>query len=415
MRKFFTVLFCLFIGSTTALATNGDNLIGIGPISRAMGGAGIAAPQDAISAVFANPAAMCFGPYCPSSELNFSGSLFAPDVNATITRPSGEIRADSDDNIYAIPAFGLSVPIGDGSTWRFGLSAYGVSGLGVDYRNTELDQPNYAPFGGFPLMAGEYSQFQLMKFSPAVSYQLNEQFSLGLGVHIDYSSLDLKAGTSYNYGLGVQLGAIWKPLDRLSLGFTYVSPQNIKYEHVNDFDGDGVQDDLELESPHQFGFGIGYTFFDDKLLLESDVRWYGWSSANGYEDFDWDDQWIFLIGGQVKPMDRLSLRFGYNYGKNPVNEHNGFNGTGATTVQGKTMPNYYYETFRIIGFPAIVEHHFTGGIGYQFTQRFSLDLGFMVALENDISESGTDITGQPVTIQSELSEYSLDFGFTWRF
>jgi len=36
-----------------AQATNGDNLIGIGPIARSMGGVGVAAPQDAISAVFA--------------------------------------------------------------------------------------------------------------------------------------------------------------------------------------------------------------------------------------------------------------------------------------------------------------------------------------------------------------------------
>ncbi|MBW2513954.1 MAG: hypothetical protein JRE21_05225, partial [Deltaproteobacteria bacterium] len=46
-------------------ATNGDNLIGVGPTSRAMGGVGVASPQDSISAIFANPAAMCFGAYCP--------------------------------------------------------------------------------------------------------------------------------------------------------------------------------------------------------------------------------------------------------------------------------------------------------------------------------------------------------------
>ena len=34
--------------SIPAMATNGDNLIGVGPISRAMGGVGIAAPRDAI-------------------------------------------------------------------------------------------------------------------------------------------------------------------------------------------------------------------------------------------------------------------------------------------------------------------------------------------------------------------------------
>ena len=60
--------------STGALATNGNTLINVGPVSRAMGGVGIAAPQDAISAVFANPAAMCFGPYCPSTQVDFAKS-----------------------------------------------------------------------------------------------------------------------------------------------------------------------------------------------------------------------------------------------------------------------------------------------------------------------------------------------------
>ena len=65
MRKPLTVLLSvMFIAtlSPAAFATNGTQLIGIGPVSRSMGGVGIAAPQDAISAVFANPAAMCFGP-----------------------------------------------------------------------------------------------------------------------------------------------------------------------------------------------------------------------------------------------------------------------------------------------------------------------------------------------------------------
>ncbi len=43
-----------------AVATNGDNLIWVGPISRAMGGVGIAAPRDA----------MCCGDYCPNSKVD---------------------------------------------------------------------------------------------------------------------------------------------------------------------------------------------------------------------------------------------------------------------------------------------------------------------------------------------------------
>ena len=85
--KIGSILFFTLSLSTLVLATNGDNLIGVGPISRAMGGVGIAAPQDAISAVFANPAAMCFGPFCPTGEVDFAGTMFIPDVKAKVSGP----------------------------------------------------------------------------------------------------------------------------------------------------------------------------------------------------------------------------------------------------------------------------------------------------------------------------------------
>src|SRR5512135_1198492 len=91
MKRFLiTLLVFSFVFAFTGLssATNGDNLMAIGPIARSMGGVGVAAPQDAISAVFANPAAMCFGPYCPGSEVNFAGSVFMPAAHAQITIPA---------------------------------------------------------------------------------------------------------------------------------------------------------------------------------------------------------------------------------------------------------------------------------------------------------------------------------------
>jgi long-chain fatty acid transport protein len=93
-------------------ATNGDNMMAIGPNARAMGGVGVAAPQDAISAVFANPAAMCFTPNCAYSEVNFSGSLFMPHPKAELDlQGMGSFKAESKENVYAIPAIGLSLPI----------------------------------------------------------------------------------------------------------------------------------------------------------------------------------------------------------------------------------------------------------------------------------------------------------------
>ena len=419
MKKIVTVsslLIVLLMGATQVLATNGDNLMAIGPIARSMGGVGIAAPQDAISAVFANPAAMCFGPFCPNSEFNFAGTLFMPKVDAKINLGGTTYQANSSESIYAIPAIGLSVPITDGiPLWRFGLAAYGVTGLGVDYRNTALDQSRFAGFGGFPLVAGEYTSLQIMKFAPSIAFQPSPNFSVGLAAHIDYATLDMRSGSSTGYGFGVQLGGIYRPMDRLSLGLTYLTPQSVKHSKVRDFDGDGVADDLELQAPQQVGFGVAFDVIPNVLMVEVDGKWINWSKATGYNDFDWKDQYVFGIGAQFKPIPKLALRVGYNYGNNPVSEHNNFNGLAPKQVQGKTMPTYYYETFRAIGFPAVVEHHVTAGIGYEFSNRFSINLGYTHAFSNSIKEQGTALNGQPVSIESNLSEDSIEFGLTWRF
>ena len=280
MKKSFLVLlifYLILICAFPVFATNGDNLIGIGPSSRAMGGVGIAEPVDAISAVFANPAAMSFGDYGPSSEMNFAGTLFMPKVKAKITNIGGIIQSDSDENIYAIPAIGITIPIGkESSKWRFGLAAYGVTGLGVDYRGSTIDNPSFYDFGvmgQFPLVSGEYTSLQIMKFAPAVAFQLSPKISLGITMHIDYASLDLRRGTSIGYAFGIQPGMIYRMNDNLSFGLTYVSPQKVDHKNVTDFDQDGILDTLALESPQQVGLGIAYKFIDWKILFEIDGLW----------------------------------------------------------------------------------------------------------------------------------------------
>ncbi len=86
-----------------------------------------------------------------------------------------------------------------------------------------------------------------------------------------------------------------------------------------------------------------------------------------------------------------------------------------TTIQGTAIPVYYFETFRTIGFPAIVENHLTAGVGYDVTERFAVNVGFMYAFENTLSAHGTNLVGQPTTIKSRLSETGVDLGLSWRF
>ena len=146
------------------------------------------------------------------------------------------------------------------------------------------------------------------------------------------------------------------------------------------------------------------------------VKWINWGDADGYKDFDWDNQWVFAIGCQYQLIPKLFLRADYNYAKTPVEDNDGFNDMAQRNVRDKMIPNeYYYESFSLIGFPVLAEHHITAGIGYEFTQRLSANLGYMHPFKNDLSETGIDLLGNPVKIESELTENAIDLGLTWRF
>jgi long-chain fatty acid transport protein len=406
-RLLLAVLVAAFVLSSYGLssATNGDNLISIGPISRAMGGVGIAAPQDAISAVFSNPAAMCFGPYCPGSEVNFAGSIFMPDAHTRVTVPgfdTGKQKSDSD--IFLIPAIGISSPITP--DLRFGLAAYGVSGLGVDYRDS-ID------FGGGSTI---YTNFQAMKFAPNLAYMISPNLSVGLSVHIDYGALDLAQGTSTGYTAGAQIGAIYKS-GPLSLGAVYLTPQEIKYKNVADFDSNGTLDSLKLESPQIAGVGIAFEPIQNVLLVEVDGKWINWGDANGYKDFNWKDQWVLAVGAQYKPVPKLALRAGFNYANNPIKTDTLDAFAPDVNVQGKMVSAFNYEVLRVSGFPAIVTTHASVGIGYQIAKKVSVDLGYMHAFKKTLTESNPNFAGPGfgASIQAELAEDSIDFGITWQF
>jgi long-chain fatty acid transport protein len=401
--------------SAPAFATNGDNIIGVGTISRSMGGVGAAAPQDAITAVFGNPAAMCYIP-CETSEADFAGTVFDPSIRATVS-VAGEggtlvTSATSKGAPYAFPAIGIYTPISD--KWRFGLAAYGVSGLGVDYKDTALA----TAFGAPGLGTDIFTQFQLMKFAPNIAYMIMPNLSVGAALQVNYAQLDLGDGSSHNFGVGTQLGVNYKPLDGLSLGLTYQTPQRHTFKRVANLDGalnpgvDFNRERLALEQPQQVVLGVAYEVIPKKLLVEVNEKWLNWKDTDGYGDFGWRDQYVTAVGVQFKPMDWMAIRAGYNYGRNPVKTHDGFNPLGLTNVQGANVPTTQFEYLRVIGFPAVVEHHLTVGAGLNLSKKVSLNIGYMHAFENTIKETSA---GNIFTFESKLFEDSYEFGINFMF
>ena len=269
MKKLYGLITLLSISLMlvpAAMATNGTNLIGIGPVSRAMGGAGVAAPQDAISAIFSNPAAACFGPYCPGSSADFAGTYFDPTVSATIPTAGGPVTATSQTQPFTVPAIGISNPINE--TLRFGIGMYGQSGMGTDYKGTPIgpDATNYL-----------YTQLQTMKFAPNLAWLITPNFSVGASLEVVWQSLDLGQGAAAGYGLGLQVGALYH-LDKFSFGISYTTPESITHENVSSFGG-ATWYDLKLENPQTVKAGVAFEP-NSEWVFEGYTRWYGHSPGD---------------------------------------------------------------------------------------------------------------------------------------
>lgn len=405
--KYLALLITIIMIASPVWAINGSNLISVGPVSRSMGGVGVAAPQSAISSIFANPAGMCFSPNFPGSEVEFTGSYLVPAAKSTVTNLGGTASEESEMNPFLVPAIGITAPIFS-PRWRLGFGAYGYSGLGVDYRG--LSSPVYGDL---------FTKMEIIKIAPNFAYQVNDNFSIGASVSIDSGTIDRGEGGAHQTSFGLQVGAIYQ-VGMFSLGASYTAPQNVEYERVSTYaSGTPLNPiypkkqyfDLELESPANYAVGIAAQP-NDKWLFEFDVKYYPWSESNGYEDFDWDDQWIFAVGAQYRITPKFAVRAGYNYGKNPVKEHDGFDPAAIVNVQGALVPAPLYEQARIVAMPGVTAHHATFGFGWEIAQNFLLNMSVEHAFEHEITESDAS---NLFSYTTSLEMTSITTGLTWRF
>jgi long-chain fatty acid transport protein len=114
MRK--VILASALLGAVgLSFATNGDNLIGVSPASRGMGGIGVGMPVGATDSIFRNPAWMS---YYKGFNLSFGGILFMPEVKAkSNVTPTGPVNppasATSQSKMFVVPEVGIVHQIND--------------------------------------------------------------------------------------------------------------------------------------------------------------------------------------------------------------------------------------------------------------------------------------------------------------
>jgi Long-chain fatty acid transport protein len=393
------IIAMLFI-SANAFATNGMRMIGFGPVQNSMGGVSVGLPLDAAS-VLTNPAGMSF----LQGRIDFGASYFTPSVKYKATEIGGMGGAfianngatiNSDRGGSPVPAFGLIVPLSE--NLKFGIGAYGVAGMGVDYaRNL---------YGGTT-----YTSYSQMRFAPGLSYKITDKISVGAAVNIMYATMEFNAASGFgqqphmgasSFGYGGTFGVLIKPIDILQVGIAY---ETKSYFQDFSFNTNSGVDKIEFNQPQTATIGLGIKPIEG-LLIGFDVQWIRWSETNGTNqprytanassampwNLDWSDQFVYKVGVQYTVIPMIVLRAGYNYGKMPLNSD---------------------RAFENIAFPAVSEHHFTAGIGINLTKQFTLNIGGMYSPSAKLSGSNP---GQGISsYETEMSQYSIDMGITYIF
>lgn len=377
----------LLVAAGNAAATNGDQMIGITSTQVAMGGAVLAAPQDA-AAVMYNPAGLT-GLGIEEVRFDSGFGLFNP------TRKANGFESDS--NLYLMPAGAAAFNIND--RMYFGMGMGGISGMGVDFLDTMA-------------VAGNQSVVttkQFFKIAPGLGVKVNDALSLGAAVNIGYQSLALQTPQfqfpqNQVYGFGFTVGGTYNLGEKVTLGASYISKTNMQDFEWNTSAG---KFSMEMDQPEQYGIGAAFKPTPG-LLIEADVKIIKFSEVldkvtinrpAGYTcvlpacvptqlNFGWDDQTVYALGVQKDVGENMKVRVGYNYGKSPI---------GPEDVDSN------------IGSLAVVEHHFTAGFTRNFSKRASGSLSYMYVPNNEVTSN----TGSGNKI--ELAQQLLNFQISYKY
>jgi long-chain fatty acid transport protein len=408
------VLASTLLAGAPAWATNGMNMEGYGPISTGMGGASQAIDHGT-AAMAQNPATLALMP--AGARLDVAVGLLGPDVRS---RMPGMPTAKSSGTEYIMPALGYARRSGD---LTYGIGVFAQGGMGTEYGANSF----LAVGSGDPVR----SELGVGRVMLPLAFQLTPSLAVGATLDFMWAGLDMRMAA-----LASQLGGlVTGGSGNLAAGLAQTLPMlppdawaRIDFSDGSDFTGEArstgwagklglvyqAGPSVTLGASYQFESSLGdmktsssgaalavqgfpqaipgrITVIDFQwpsmlavgaswqatpaLLLAADVKRIGWSGVmkdfrlrfdskaapfDGSVSFalpqNWRDQTVVNLGLAWAASPALTLRAGVNLSDNPI-------------------PEALVHPL----FPATVERHVTGGIGYRFSPASDLNASLSIA------------------------------------
>lgn len=376
--------------------------------------AGSAAVADDASTVFFNPAGMT---HLQAAEVNLGVTILLPRVDfsnrgSTASSPgtlgtAAPIRGNDGGNPFdptPVPNLFVAYPVLDKQLWvGFALSA--PFGLKLDYNDDW--------FGRYESTNTELKTIDL---APSIAYKINDMFSIGGGLNIQYASARLEsripnpftpggptAETDGNFlvegeswAVGFNAGVTFTPVQGTRIGLHY------RYGITQEIEGDtkvtGLTGPLaggngrtkmkaDLDLPDVLSLGVAQQI-TPQLTLLGQVNYFNWDrfkelrirTRNGAPDQvrpqKYENSWSAAIGAEYQLNQNWSFRGGFQYDESPTEDPRFF----STRVPDADR---YFAAI---------------GATYRFSDRVSLDLSYAHVFLDDarINRTDTFFDGTPV-------------------
>ncbi len=417
-----------------ALATNGMNMEGYGPISTAMGGASQAIDHGT-AALAQNPATLAL--MGQGARLDVALGVLGPRITSSIDTPM-DMTAKSGGTSYVMPAFGYVRRNGD---WVYGLGVFAQGGMGTEYKADTF----LAAGSGDPVR----SELGVGRVMLPLAFQVTPELAVGGTLDLMWAGLDMRfaapgsdlgnlvtgatgglagalgplgsapwaridfsdssdfTGKAKAMGWAAKLGLVYKARPDVTLGASYQLQSRLN-DMKTSTTGATLSADgglllpgritvVDFQWPAMLAAGFGWQA-TPALLVAADVKRVMWSDVmkdfkmrfdsaatapyDGSVSFalpqNWKDQTILNVGVAYAVNGQLTLRGGVNLAGNPV-------------------PDAYVNPL----FPATVDKHYTFGLGYKFSPASEFNGSLTVAPTNTVTNtnSGIEISHRQLNVQ----------------
>ncbi len=368
-------------------------------------GMAFVATADNPSAIYYNPAGIT---QCEGQQLRLG--VYGIYLNTTYKSPEGK-EFDSGRHYHALPqVFYTWSP--DTIPLSFGLGLYTPFGLESSWpQNT-----------GFRTVALQ-SELDCYTINPAVAWRIRDNLSVSAGLVVDYVDVDLRSGLTPlpnndlfringdGWGVSYNLGVLYKPHEKVSLGVSFRGPTTV---HIDGYTETQMAEVLpspayssaeaHLPLPLAMMCGVSYRP-TPKWNIEFDAAYTDWSTlgtvtvnqsapvtALGIPQhvpliFDWQSSWYYELGATRYLGKNWSVSAGYIFNQN-------------------SMPDSHYN-------PAVADldrHFLSVGAGFKI-KRYDFDIAYQLGLSGTRTVSG----GTPADGRYEFSSQAIALSVGTRF